>query len=206
MRENMTDANKSETESGGTTNLEHRSRQVSPVKEGNHFLSNIADWLDRIVTPLCKAGIVISGIMGALMMVLTFVDVFGRYALNKPILGSFEITQMFMAILVIFGLGYCALHKGHIRVDLILMYVSKKTNRIIDVFTYGIAGIFYALITWQSWESAWSNYHDHVTTSVLYIPIFPFVFLLVIGAGVITLVFIKDTVAGINEVVKQWNQ
>jgi TRAP-type C4-dicarboxylate transport system permease small subunit len=201
----MADARKSETEVGSTINQENRSQSI-PVKEGSHILAKITSCLERIVTPLCKVSIVFSSIMAAMMMALTFIDVLGRYAFNKPILGSFEITQMLMAVLVIFGLGYCALQKGHIRVDLILMYVSKKANSIIDVFTYGIAGIFYALITWRSWVSAVSNYHDQVTTSVLYIPIYPFVFLLVIGAGIITLVFIKDTVAGINEVVKQWNQ
>ena len=42
---------------------------------------------------------VISAAVLFLMMVITTVDVFGRYVLNQPLPGGFEMTEMALAVL-----------------------------------------------------------------------------------------------------------
>jgi TRAP-type transport system small permease protein len=176
---------------------------LSKRKEGNPLLLFIIESLNQVVVPLSKGGIAISGTMISLMMFLTFFDVIGRYFFNKPITGSFEVTEFLMAMLVIFGLGYCAMRKGHIRVDLLISYLSNKTKIILDIFTYSVAALFYIMITWQSWNYTISKFNSHATSSALSIPVYPFAILLILGAGFISLVFIRDTFESINEVFKK---
>jgi TRAP-type transport system small permease protein len=165
-------------------------------------LGKIADVLERAVKPLSNSGLFLASVVLACMMFLTFFDVGGRFTLNKPITGSLELTEFMMSILASFGIGYCAIRKGHIRVDLVLQYTSKKATVWFDVVTYAISCLFYAILTWQCFNNAVSQLHSHLTSSVLFIPVYPFVFLLVAGTGILTLILLKDTLRSIDEVRK----
>jgi TRAP-type transport system small permease protein len=165
-------------------------------------VGKVAKVLEKIINPLGKGGLFIGSTMVALMMFLTFFDVGGRFVLNKPITGSLELTEFMMSMVASFGIGYCALRKGHIRVDLLLQYTSKKATAWFDVFTYAISCLFYAVLTWQCWNNGISQMNSKLTSSVLFIPVYPFVFLLVIGTTILTLILLKDTLQSIDEVSK----
>ena len=180
--------------------MELQPDKVITQKEPTSGLSKIINLLDKVINPLSgKMGRIISCTAIACMMFLTFFDVAGRFILNKPISGSFEITQFCMAIMVAFGLGYSALYKVHIRVDLLMQYTSRKVNLWLNVFAYGTAWIFYVFLTWQIWQDARQAMASKITSSVLIIPIYPFVFLLSIGAALLVLVFFRDFLQSIRE-------
>jgi TRAP-type transport system small permease protein len=168
----------------------------------NSFSKAVA-FLSKLVNPLSGVfGAAIGCTVLAAMMFLTFFDVIGRYVFNKPIDGTDELIRFMMVTVIGFALGYCALLKGHIRVDLILQYVSKRANQWFDVFTYAISLIFYILFTVQAWLYSLDNISGHLTSAVLAIPISPFVFILFIGAVIVTLIFLRDFLKSIEEVMK----
>jgi len=70
---------------------------------------------DRAVVP--ALGVVAAALMFCIML-LTCVDVFGRYVLNKPVTGGFELTEMLLAALIFAGLPLVTLRGDHITVDL----------------------------------------------------------------------------------------
>jgi TRAP-type transport system small permease protein len=167
--------------------------------------------LGKIVDPIAKYGGVIGCVALAFMMFMTVVDVFGRYlggydiihkaiGFFRPVPGSLEMTQLLMGILISFGLGYCALKRGHIRVDLVLQYTSKRVTSWFDIFTYGISAVFYALISWQSWLNGIGLYSDNLKTAVLAIPQYPFPFVLTVGAAIVALVLLRDFFKSVEEV------
>jgi TRAP-type C4-dicarboxylate transport system permease small subunit len=158
--------------------------------------------LSRVVDPINKYGAYIASVMLFIMMILIFFDVSSRWIFNKPIQGSFELTEYLMAILTSFALGYCALKKHHIRVDLMFQYTSKKTTLWFDVFAYGIAFIFFALINWQCWLNVLSYLNNKLTSAVLFIPAYPFVFIVMVATILLTLVFLRDFLKSIAAVVK----
>jgi TRAP-type transport system small permease protein len=166
-------------------------------------LTKIVGYLTKIVNPLSGIiGLTIASVMLASMMFLTFFDVAGRFILNKPIAGSLELTEYCMALLVSFGIGYTALRKGHIRVDLLLQYTSRKATLWFDIFAYGISCFFYVFIAWQTWLYAMAKVASKMTSSVLLIPIFPFAFAISVGAAFLVLVFLRDFLKSIEEVSK----
>jgi TRAP-type transport system small permease protein len=194
--------------------MDAQSGQVPTQPAPRGGLARFIHYLDKIVNP-------VSGIFGAAiactalagMMFLTFVDVAGgqlgklsfintRTGFFHPILGSQEITELIMLVLVAFALSYTALHKGHIRVDLVMQYTSRKANLWFDIFTYSISCIFYFFIAWQGWMYAWGNIADKKVSNVMEIPFYPFNFILVIGAALAILVFFRDFLKSIEEVRK----
>jgi TRAP-type C4-dicarboxylate transport system permease small subunit len=167
----------------------------------------------KFVRPIAIAGGSIGAGAIGIMMFLTFLDVAGRFiggfefihnvvTFFGPIPGTTEITEFLMVLLVVFGIGYMALLKGHIRVDLILQYTSKKVTKIIDVYTYMFSFLMYALITWRLWYDWLSKYEDGTTSPVLNIQVYPFHFIGMIGAGILALVLLGDFLKSIEEVRK----
>lgn len=163
-------------------------------------------YLSKVIDPLSTYPVTFSCAMLVAMMFLTFFDVAGRYVLNKPILGSFEITEFMMFLLTCFGLAYTAFRRSHIRVDFIFSYLSRRTALGFDIMAYGVSAIFYALVAWQSWIAAFRAMASKSTSSLLFIPVYPLIFMLVIGAGLVCLVFLRDFLNSIEEIKKIWRR
>ncbi|MBT3768727.1 MAG: TRAP transporter small permease, partial [Acidiferrobacteraceae bacterium] len=64
-----------------------------------------------------------------LMMLLTFVDVIGRYLLNAPVTGSFEIIELMVAALVFCALPLVTAREEHVTVDLFSHLLSARTEQ-----------------------------------------------------------------------------
>ena len=191
------------------TNINSAQTQALPRNGFEKFNS----FFSKIVDPVCKWGGVIAAVGLAAMMLITTFDVIGRFlggleiiraftTFFKPIPGTLEMVNNFMVILVSFGLGYCALRKGHIRVDIVMMYVSKKANHWFDIYSYGICFIIYVLVTWQCLNNALTHLHNKLLSPILLFPVYPFVFILVIGSAIIALTFLRDFLKSIEEVMK----
>jgi len=73
-------------------------------------------FIDRIIVPVLGyfAALVLFG-----LMVLTCVDVIGRYFFDMPVRGGFEMTEMLLAALIFAGLPLVTLRDEHITVDLL---------------------------------------------------------------------------------------
>ncbi|MFP4137360.1 MAG: TRAP transporter small permease [Halomonas sp.] len=64
----------------------------------------------------------LEGVAGATlfgMMLLTTVDVIGRYIFNSPVLGSVELTQLMLAAVVFLSLPVVCWRQEHVSVDLL---------------------------------------------------------------------------------------
>src|SRR5258708_25169297 len=63
------------------------------------------------------------------MMVLTFFDVVGRYLLNKPIRGAFEITELGLLVLIFAGLPLVSHADEHVTMDFIDRMLTDRLAR-----------------------------------------------------------------------------
>ena len=100
---------------------------------------------------------VIAGVMLALMMVLTFIDVVGRYAISVPVFGATEMIQFLMAMVIFSGLAIANANDDHIVVELFDQRLAKVAPRayafVIQAFSIAtMAMIVYvlAMITKES--------------------------------------------------------
>jgi len=167
------------------------------------WLTRAANWLNRIVRPI--SGVIHSvglGVLG-LMMLLTASDVTLRYVFNRPIGGSFDLTVYMMTIVVAFALAYCAVQKGHVRVDFVVDRLPQRAQAIIDSAT-GLLGLgLVSLISWQCFINIKAQYIQNVESSVLHIPTFPFVGVVALGIACFTLVLLADFLDFLSQAVKR---
>jgi TRAP-type C4-dicarboxylate transport system permease small subunit len=158
--------------------------------------------IGKVSEPIARWLNYAAGFFLAAMMALTGADVAMRYFLNSPIPGSFEIIQYMMPMVVALGLAACACKEGHVRVDLITSMLPERTQQVLKSVSYFIMTVVFFLISWQSIVRAKGMMASGQYTEVLYLPIYPFVFVVTLGGAALCLVALKLCLHYLNEAVK----
>ena len=116
-------------------------------------------------------------------MVLTFADVVGRYLLNKPIRGAFELTELGLVVLIFAGLPLVSHADEHVTMDFIDRILPAGLRRAWIRVMHAVCAAIMFFLTWQAWLKAdkIAGYGD--TTDVLLIPIGPFVYFMAVMIG-----------------------
>jgi TRAP-type C4-dicarboxylate transport system permease small subunit len=124
------------------------------------------------------------------MMVLTFFDVVGRYLLNRPIRGAFEITELGLLILIFAGLPLVSHADEHVTMDFIDRILPDRMRRAWVRAMHLICAAIMFFLAWQVWLKAnrIAGYAD--TTDVLRVPIGPFVYFMALMIGLTGVVHI----------------
>jgi TRAP-type C4-dicarboxylate transport system permease small subunit len=112
------------------------------------------------------------------MMMITAVDVIGRYVLNKPLTGGFEITEMLLAALIYCGLPLVSQRREHIVIDTFDPLMSARVKRVLDVVAEIVCSLTLGGIGYLIFRRAArvAEYGD--TTSVLKWPLAPVAYLM----------------------------
>jgi TRAP-type C4-dicarboxylate transport system permease small subunit len=136
------------------------------------------------------------------MMMVTVFDVIGRYFFNSPIKGAWELVGILLVGAGTWGMAYCQVKKGHIRVDFIWQRLSRKTQVVLTSFANLLGLGAFSVLCWRS--SLLAQHYLSVTrgdaTDTLHIPLFPFVLALAIGTGMTALVLLFDLIHSVSEV------
>ena len=165
------------------------------------LLNNIIHALTRVVNPIVQIITYVAAGVLALMMLITAADVLLRYIFNRPISGTWELTSYMMAVVVGFGLSYCALVKGLISVEVLTSRFSPRAQAVLNCITYFFSFLFFSLVTWQSILYIKLIFESNLVSAVLVIPTFPFVAALALGSLVFTLVLLKDFLEYLSQLV-----
>jgi TRAP-type transport system small permease protein len=144
-------------------------------------LNKIISVIYSKLNPVTSVANAIGMVALATMMFVTAFDVTGRKLFNTPILGSYEIVELLMAICIGLGLAHCGMMKGHINIDLLIMHLSKKANAILGVVTGFIAFVIIGIASWQTCVYIVNKINTKAVSTVLYIPIYPIVAIVAIG-------------------------
>ena len=141
--------------------------------------------------------------LGAMMLV-TVIDVSGRYFFSKPLDGSVELVGILLVIAGSWGLGFCQLLKGHVRINLLTDFFPERIQGIIMLLAYAIAISMTSVITWKTLQRTYLYYHKTLgaTTERLSMPYWPFMLALAIGMGWVCFIFIIDFIKTLREVFK----
>jgi TRAP-type C4-dicarboxylate transport system permease small subunit len=140
----------------------------------------------------------------AAMVLLTVVDVFGRYLLNRPIVGSAEVTEVMMVSLSYFALVWCTMRKAHIKLDLLTEHIPPSVQTLSDIVFHLLGLGLFSFIAWQNFLMGRDNWLEGYTSWVLHIPNYPFYFVVAIACGMVALVLLLFIVQNIGQVIKRW--
>ncbi|MBL8697109.1 MAG: TRAP transporter small permease [Alphaproteobacteria bacterium] len=93
----------------------------------------------------------VGGAMILAMMVVTTIDVVGRYFFSKPLWGGFETTEILMGLVIFAGMPLATARREHITIDLFDAYLGLRARcwqaAIGDIVCAGAS----AVLAWRMW-------------------------------------------------------
>lgn len=138
----------------------------------------LLDRFDALTGRLSLWLVRVGAVVLAAMMLMTFLDVVGRYVFNSPIVGTYDMTQLYMGLIVYLGIGYTTHRRAHISVDLLTGRLGTRARLWFDLLAQVISGVLAALICWQLWSIAGDSVDNNDLTQIWELPIFPVVYVM----------------------------
>ena len=121
------------------------------------------------------------------MMFLTIADVFLRKVFSWSILGTVEVTEFLLLILVFFALAQTEVLNGHVKVDLVMGRFSERTQAAADMITQLICFLMFGLFTWSALVYSGKMREAAEVSQDLWLPMYPFVYVVVVGCAILSL-------------------
>ena len=143
------------------------------------------------------------GFFGALVMIglmlLTVGDVVLRYFFNAPILGSFELTEFILVVMVFFAIPWATVKKANVRVDLFVGRLPLRVRTIFDIVTCFMGLIVTALFAWYTVPQAIYIWRLYSVSDMLEIPVYPFYFMVAFGFFLLFFVLVANLIEFIKK-------
>ena len=124
----------------------------------------------------------IASVALAVIAVVTFIDVIGRYFFRASFPFTVELTQLAMAIVVYFGVGLVTHEDAHINADFVTLRLSPRRRALLALVTNLLALGFLAAMVWCLWVQANFLFAKGDTTMVWTVPLWPFAFAVAFGS------------------------
>jgi TRAP-type C4-dicarboxylate transport system permease small subunit len=111
-------------------------------------------WLHRWRNRVIGLSGLAAGTFLVLMMLVTVIDVVGRYLLNAPLPGAFEMTQFLVAAVVYAGLPHVSQRESHITIDLLDGVTPSRIIPLRDLAVNALCTAAFAVLSWRLWVLA----------------------------------------------------
>jgi TRAP-type C4-dicarboxylate transport system permease small subunit len=146
-------------------------------------LESISRTVGGSVRVLAIAG----GVILLALMVLTVVAVTLR-KINYPILGTQDLSEAGLTVVVFFAMAYSGWTGGHIAVDLISAVIKGRALQLLDTVVRSCCAAFFVIVAWQSVRQGLDALEFGGGFNLLDIPHYPFFFVVAFGSGLYALI------------------
>lgn len=146
-----------------------------------------------------------SALILACIMLLTCVDVAGRYVFNEPVPGALEVTEIMMGALIFASLPMVTLRNQQVTIDLFEAFIPKSVKPALQILIQFVGSVCLAVIAWRLWVKAGQMIDQGDTTAVLQLKVWPLVYFMSVLAAVTALILLlmirqKEIAGGSGEV------
>ena len=125
-----------------------------------------------------------------ILILVTIVDVFGRYVLNTPLPGAFEYVRALMAIVTFAALPLVSARNEHLRAGILDHLISPRVNALREPFIQFVSTVVLAGIAWRLGSEAARKWVSKDILSSINLPLWmpiAFMTVLCVAAFVVTL-------------------
>ena len=136
---------------------------------------------------------IIAGIAVTVMMLLTVADVLLR-AGGHPIIGTYEIVTLLLALVIGFGIPQVSLDRGHVYMEFLLEKFSKRGKDMMNVFTRILCLILFAFIGYNLFSVGAGFRASGEVTATIQLPFYPVAYGVAVCCLLECCVFIFDIV------------
>ena len=146
--------------------------------------------LARVFQGAAVASSAVAVIALAALAVVTVVDVGGRYFLNKPLLGTVEMSEFLMVILSFGALALAELRNSHITVDFFVTALPERIRALLDAVAALLGILFWSFVAWRAAVHAHRIWIAGEVSANLVVPTWPFYLVVTVGCGLLALALI----------------
>lgn len=146
--------------------------------------------------------VMIAGVILFVVMIMTAVDVFGRYFFNQPLTFAFEMTGVLVAVMVFITLPSVTLRQEHISVGLFEHFYIGRLAALRLFLVSTTVAVSFAFLAWRMFLLAIRFYNYSDVTDSLKMPLWPVVTLGGIGISLAALAGAALAVDAIRRLVR----
>ncbi|MCZ7655669.1 MAG: TRAP transporter small permease [Rhodocyclaceae bacterium] len=111
------------------------------------------------------------------IMLLTCIDVAGRYLFDQPVPGALEVTEFVMGALIFTSLPLVTLRQEQVTVDLFEQFIPRFVKPLLHIALNALGCICLAVISWRLLDKGRANVRQRREfIAVLKIKIWPLVY------------------------------
>lgn len=133
-------------------------------------------------------------------MLITGIDVIGRYLFHRPLVGAFEMSELALAIMVLFGWGYNQAIKGHVDIDLLYNRLPHRVQTVLDFLIPLLGLALFSFVSWQAINFTMDSIGWHEVTEMIHLPVWIFKLMIFIGSVSLSLQFVVDFITACQKV------
>lgn len=119
------------------------------------------------------------------MMILTTIDVSGRYFLSKPVPGAMEMSSFMLAAFAMMGMAHTHQRGANVRVTMLIRILPSRVANALVILTSLLTLQVVWAIAWYAVVMGVEEFHANATTDALSIPLYPLEFLLAFSASLL---------------------
>ena len=79
--------------------------------------------------------------------------------------GSDEISSYLFAVGTSLSMAHVLVTRGHVRIDALYGFFSRRTRVLLDLFALLVLGIFVAALLERAWDAAWTSYIEQIRSN-----------------------------------------
>ncbi len=174
-------------------------RKASAMKQSDvrGTLEKLGLLLERTIYPFSRWISIVSMVASLAMMFLVTADVLGRRFFAAPILGSTEISQRLLAIIIFCAVAWVMTIKGHVEVDIFFRFYPRRLQAVVYSIALFFSLIIVGAISWGSTLNGLNKLQVGETSVLLKLPMAPFIFVVAFGAAVLFFVILVQFIQSI---------
>ena len=138
-------------------------------------------------------------------MFLNAANIGGRYLFRAPIKSTYELTGLFMVLLLSLGWPHTTDVKGHVSVDILTSRLPNSIKGVLKLITLLLGLIAFILMTWSSILTAVQYNKLGSCTDLLRIPYLPVGMLMALGSFMVSIILLFQFVHGVEKLSKGGN-
>lgn len=160
--------------------------------------------LNLIVERISKILLLVAGVMLILMMLHVVADVIGKYFFRRPVVGTIEIVSWYYMVgVAMLPVAYVQINRGHLMVELFTMKLPPRGIAALDALVGIVASAYTGMVAWLVWFEAIRATARNRSLNLIWfdMPTWPSNWMLPVSFGLLTIVFVLQTVDDLGRVV-----
>ena len=173
-------------------------KEFALIMSVNGLKRNLESWIH----PVSKVMSNVASVTLVVMMLLTVADVFLRKVFSHSILGTVEVTEFLLVIVIFFTLADTEILNGHVKVDLVMSRFSERARAAVDMITQFICFVLCVIFTWSTLVYSEQMRLSGEVSQDLWLPIYPFVYIVAAGCIIFAFSLLIKFLIALTKVVK----